>query len=195
MKYMNEIHPKCINTQPQGSRNRNGCLVLKIPTHKNVFCCVWSHLSPYGGLFSTESVQRQRKSIFLQVCLTSFLYYCYVCLQGSLDGTLPYPFAGEISGFANDSGINLGLYMMNNSKDTRFLTSTVLLFLLFLIFSSVLFCHSSIGRMCGVLRTLLPHTRWPSTYSICFSLDIVSKIRHLLSCYQNETCCLLGSVC
>ncbi|BFZ24631.1 hypothetical protein BsWGS_27670 [Bradybaena similaris] len=33
---------------------------------------------------------------------------------GSLDGTLPYPFAGEISGFANDSGINLGELLLYN---------------------------------------------------------------------------------
>ncbi|CAG5116609.1 unnamed protein product, partial [Candidula unifasciata] len=33
---------------------------------------------------------------------------------GSLDGTLPYPFAGEIKGFAQDSGINLGEMLLYN---------------------------------------------------------------------------------
>lgn len=28
--------------------------------------------------------------------------------QGTLDGTLPYPFAGEIKGISDASGINLG---------------------------------------------------------------------------------------
>ena len=30
------------------------------------------------------------------------------CFQGSLDDTLPYPFAGEIRGMSKYSGLNLG---------------------------------------------------------------------------------------